>query len=63
MDEMDEDEEDEQMFLGFTGHPRHLPFGWEGVGGEIDSPVMVNRGHGRYAVFDPDPSSMPALAE
>jgi len=46
--EMDEDDEDEQMFLGFAGHSRHLPFGWEG---DIDSPVIVSRGHNRYVLF------------
>jgi len=46
--EMDEDDEDEQMFLGLAGHSRHLPFGWEG---DIDSPVIVSRGHNRYVTF------------
>ena len=45
---MDEDDEDEQMFLGFAGHSRHLPFGWEG---DIDSPVIVSRGHNRYVTI------------
>jgi len=52
--EMDEDDEDEQMFLGFSSHQRHLPFGWEG---DIDSPVIVSRGHNRCVIFRSSPIS------